>query len=220
MKIKICGLFRDEDIDYINEARPDYAGFVFAQSRRQISPGKAARLRQRLAEGIAAVGVFVNAAIDDIIALYRDGVISLAQLHGTEDEAYISRIKEKSGAAPIPIIKKLCPLPTPYSPFPTLGSWIKPVSITADYLLMDSGAGSGKTFDWGLLTPGGSCASSLESSGKPWFLAGGVGVDNIEQAITLNPFAIDVSSGAETDGVKSRDKILRLTKIVRKGNIP
>ncbi len=94
MKIKICGVSREEDIEYINEACPDYTGFVFAESRRKVTPAQAAKLRRRLAEGIAAVGVFVNAQIDKITGLYRDGIISLVQLHGTEDDAYIARLKE------------------------------------------------------------------------------------------------------------------------------
>ena len=105
MKIKICGLSREQDIDYVNEARPDYCGFVFAESKRQVSAAQAARLRQRLAEGIAAVGVFVNAPIEDIAALYRKGVINIAQLHGDENEEYIARLKEASGNTPIPVIK-------------------------------------------------------------------------------------------------------------------
>ena len=211
MKIKICGIFRDEDIDYINEARPDYIGFVFAQSRREVSPLQAARLRRRLAEGIVAVGVFVNTPVEDIIALYRDGVISLAQLHGGEDEAYITRLKEASRGSqrgvPIPVIKVI-----------TMTKLIKseelkrlmPITTGADYCLFDSGAGSGKTFDWGLL-------NSLKIE-KPWFLAGGISMDNVGQALVLNPFAVDISGGAETNGVKDRDKILQLTAMVRRGN--
>ena len=200
MKIKICGLFREQDIDYVNEARPDYCGFVFAQSRRQVSPGQAARLKRRLAQGIAAVGVFVNAPIKNIVSLYHDGVISLAQLHGSEDEAYIARLKEESGDAPIPVIKAI------------KSEEIKremPITTSADYCLFDSGAGSGKAFDWGLL-------DSLEIE-KPWFLAGGISMDNIERALALNPFAVDISGGAETNGVKDREKIVQLTAKV-KGN--
>ena len=79
MKIKICGIFRDEDIEYINEAMPDYSGFVFAQSKRKVSPSQAVKLKRRLAEGITPVGVFVNAPVEDVIALYRDGIISIAR---------------------------------------------------------------------------------------------------------------------------------------------
>ena len=212
MKIKICGIFRDEDIDYINEARPDYSGFVFVQSRRQVSPGQAARLRQRLEKGIETVGVFVNAPVEDIIPLYRDGVISLAQLHGTEDEFYISRLKAESGSTPIPVIKaiKVLTLNSALQSASSFASQLNYFSIVADYLLIDSQAGSGKTFDWNLVN-----SFKIE---KPWFLAGGIRMDNIKQAMALNPFAIDVSSGVETNGIKDREKILQLTAVVRKGN--
>ncbi|MDR0598444.1 MAG: phosphoribosylanthranilate isomerase, partial [Treponema sp.] len=81
-KIKICGLFREDDIDFANDAAPDYAGFVFAPSRRQVSPAQAARLRERLRDGVVPVGVFVNAAAALVAALFRDGVVGMAQLHG------------------------------------------------------------------------------------------------------------------------------------------
>jgi phosphoribosylanthranilate isomerase len=202
MKIKICGLSRDQDIDYVNEARPDYCGFVFAASKRQVSPAQAANLKQHLADGIAAVGVFVNAPIENIAALYRDSVIDIAQLHGEEDEQYIARLKKVTGDTPISIIKVIKPSPhssffIPHSPFST------------DYYLLDSGFGSGETFDWGLL-------NSLTID-KPWFLAGGINLNNIGQAIAVNPFGIDVSSGAETDGIKDRAKILQLVTAIRKG---
>jgi phosphoribosylanthranilate isomerase len=88
-KIKICGLFRDCDIEYVNEARPDYAGFVFAESRRRVTTGHAGKLRERLAVDIKPVGVFVDAPAEDIAMLYSEGIIAMAQLHGGEDESYI-----------------------------------------------------------------------------------------------------------------------------------
>jgi len=201
MRIKICGLFRDEDIGYVNEARPDYAGFVFAESKRQVFPALAQRLRSRLANGIIPVGVFVNAPADEITALYHNGIISIAQLHGEEDERYISRLKEADPIAPIPVIKVIKSEQLKLG-IPATG---------ADYLLIDSGAGTGQTFNWQQL-------NQLKIE-KPWFLAGGVNPDNIEQAMALDPFAIDISSGAETDGIKDREKILQLVSIVRKGKI-
>jgi phosphoribosylanthranilate isomerase len=202
MRIKICGLFREQDIDYVNEARPDYTGFVFAESRRQVSPAFAERLRRRLTDGIVPVGVFVNAKIEDIAALYRGGVISIAQLHGTEDEEYILRLKEAaySTKEAVPVIKTVI-----------CNESLK-LTLSAsntDYYLIDSGAGSGKSFNWEPL--------KRQMIEKPWFLAGGVNIDNIEQAIALAPFAIDVSSGAETDGIKDREKILQLTAITKRG---
>ena len=210
MKIKICGVSREEDIEYVNETRPDYTGFVFAESRRKVTPAQAAKLRQRLAEGIAAVGVFVDSPIDDIAGLCRDGIISLVQLHGTEDDVYIERLKEACcGVQVIKVIKS--------AELVSLTEANKTIAPDADYYLVDSGAGSGKTFDWNLLRPGMPCASWLQSSGKQWFLAGGITVGNIGQAMELNPFAIDVSGGAETNGIKDRNKIVQLTAIVRKG---
>ena len=199
MRIKICGLFREQDIEFVNEALPDYAGFVFAESKRQVSLAFAQKLRSRLADSIVPVGVFVNSSIGEIAALHRNGVISIAQLHGTEDEDYIMRLKDAGGGALIPVIKVI------KSDQLKLGFHV----TKADYYLIDSGAGTGKSFDWKLL--------NQQKIEKPWFLAGGVNPGNIEQAIALGPFAIDISSGAETDGIKDREKILQLTAAVRKG---
>jgi len=208
MKIKICGLFREQDIDYVNEAKPDYAGFVFAESKRKVTPAFAAGLRRRLSGEIIPVGVFVNASVADIVALYNDNVIVIAQLHGNEDDEYITRLKEAStagGKKPVEVIKTISPLPTPRSLLPSFSA------KGVDYYLIDSGAGSGKAFNWELLI-----SPRVEAiKAKPWFLAGGIGLDNIEQALSFNPYALDVSSGAETDGIKDREKILQLVSIVR-----
>jgi len=211
IKIKICGLFREQDIDYVNEARPDYAGFVFAESKRQVSHAFAAHLRLLLSGEIIPVGVFANAPIADIASLYRENVISIAQLHGTEDDEYISRLKEASAVSknkPIEVIKTIQP---PHSPLPTPHSLLP--SSSADYYLIDSGAGSGRAFDWELLNS----PKAEAVKAKPWFLAGGIGLGNIERAMGFYPYALDVSSGAETDGIKDREKIVQLTAMVRKG---
>ena len=204
MRIKICGLFREEDIDYVNEARPDYIGFVFAQSKRQVSAPLAQYLRFRLASEIIPVGVFVNAPINDIAALFHNGVISIAQLHGDEDESYITQLKNKCETnnknEQLKVIKTIKSTELEKKIIPP---------ANADYYLFDSGAGSGKSFDWKTL--------KSKKINKPWFLAGGIDIKNIEQAISLNPFAVDVSSGAETKGIKNRKKILELIAAV-KGN--
>jgi len=241
MRIKICGLFRDEDIDFINEARPDYIGFVFTKSPRQISTALAQFVRFRIADGIVPVGVFVNAPIAMITELYQNGVISIAQLHGNEDESYITGLKRASVTSirhhnrtpEIKVIKAIRTLnsskilttnqhelepsvhtrtkkkslrETP-SNFSCSPPWLNNIPSNADYILLDSGAGSGKTFDWDQL-------KSIKFS-KPWFLAGGINIKNIKQAFELNPFAVDVSSGAETDGIKDRKKILDLVAAAR-----
>ena len=206
MKIKICGLFRSQDIDYVNRASPDYVGFVFAPGRRQVSQVLAETLRSQLSNDIIPVGVFVNAPAAEIAALYSSGIISMAQLHGTEDGDYITKLKQ---ICDVPVIKTILCDSVPR----TAEQWSdgsmrdKPETNLIDYILLDSGAGSGKSFNWGLL--------ETKKIPKPWFLAGGITLENIKEAITLNPYAIDVSSGAETDGIKDLEKIMRLTHEVK-----
>jgi phosphoribosylanthranilate isomerase len=216
-KIKICGLFREEDAAYANDALPDYAGFVFAKSRRQVSPALAARIRALLDRNIVSVGVFVNASPSDIAALYRQGIIDLAQLHGDEDAACIARLKELSAAGrrgAIPLIKAvsvaafIAGTGNPATSVPVIPGG-------ADYYLLDSGSGgTGESFDWERI---GELCKNPPLDSRPWFLAGGIGLHNIEAALARSPFGIDISSGAETGGVKDREKMIRLTGIVRNG---
>jgi phosphoribosylanthranilate isomerase len=201
-KLKICGLFREADIEAANEARPDYIGFVFAKSRRQVTPAFAEKLRARLAHGIIPVGVFVDAPPEDVAALYRAGVIAIAQLHGAEDGGYIVRLKERCPA--LPVIKRAAPDAGNAPPASPTGG--------ADFLLLDNAAaGSGKRFDWSLLE-GGEYLTRIKT---PCFIAGGIDADNITEALRFRPFGIDVSSGAETEGLKDRAKMVALAEKVR-----
>jgi len=189
MKIKICGLKNSVDVDYVNEAMPDYIGFVFAESKRRINPQVAAEFKNKLNPKITAVGVFVNAEISSISQLYSAGVINIAQLHGSETEAYIDELKK---ICDIPVIK-------------AINAEISPPT-NADYLLFDNGkGGSGESFDWSL----------IPKCGKDYFLAGGINLDNIEKAMELKPYGIDLSSGTETNSEKDREKIIRLVQIAR-----
>jgi phosphoribosylanthranilate isomerase len=212
VKIKICGLFREEDIDYANEASPDYIGFVFAESRRQVSFAFAAALRKKLKEDIIPVGVFVNAPVEKIAALYRDGVIDIAQLHGDEDSEYITTLKNLTLSDSRGAIKVIKTIKSEESNQRFVeerreeGGVEPKVRWNEDYLLFDSSHGTGKAFDWNVL-------NGFDKMSIPWFLAGGIGLDNIEEALRLNPFGIDISSGAETDGVKDRSKMIQLSEI-------
>lgn len=195
-KIKICGLRRQCDIDYVNEYRPDYVGFILSNPfRRYISPENAARLISQLNGGITPVGVFVNEPIEYVVAAAKTAKISIIQLHGGEDNEYIKELKSQIN---LPIIKAF-KVQSEYDIAAAKAS-------TADYILLDSGTGTGMSFDWSLIS----------DIGREFFLAGGINTDNAASAIEkYHPYAIDVSSGAETDGVKDKAKIETLIAAVR-----
>ena len=204
-KIKICGLSRPEDIDYVNEARPDYCGFVIGvpSSRRNISVETLYRLRSRLSDQVTAVGVFVNTEAELPARLLKDGVISLAQLHGQEDEAYIRKVRELSGISGGRIIKAF--------PVRRRKDVERAFKSSADMVLLDHGkGGTGETFDWRLLE---ACSGKAE---KPFFLAGGLNPENIPEAVQrYRPYGVDLSSAVETGGRKDREKILAAVAAVR-----
>lgn len=190
-RIKICGLRRQQDIDFVNAVRPDYIGFILTPGfRRSIDFETAKQLKSRLDKSIKAVGVFVDDDTDKINNFAECGIIDIAQLHGSESAEDCKKIKN-------PVIKAFKP-----SDFDKIGDY----ENCADYFLFDSGTGSGKTFDWDM----------LPKTGKPFFLAGGLDFGNVKDAIEkINPFAVDVSSSVETNGVKDFDKIKKFTEIMR-----
>ena len=194
--IKICGLFRLEDIEAVNELLPDFIGFVFYEkSKRNVTKDVAKSLKEKLDSRIPAVGVFVDADPEFVISLLEEGIIDIAQLHGSEDEEYIQTIKTRTGRK---VIKA----------FVVKGdqSLEEAEKSSADYLLLDSGMGTGSTFDW----------SRLDKVKRPYFLAGGLGPGNIDKALSeIKPYAVDVSSGVETDGVKDSEKIREFVRRVR-----
>ena len=189
-KIKICGLKRLDDIEIVNKYKPDYIGFVFADSKRKVTSDLAFKMKKNLDSSIKSVGVFVDEDIDVIIKLYDEGIIDIAQLHGLENEEYIKKLKQKSNYQ-LEIINAL-----EMSDEKDLKEYDNSL---ADYLLLDSGKGSGKTFDWRLIR---------KDLKKEFFLAGGLNSKNISKAIEeFNPYAVDLSSGVETDGYKDELKI-------------
>lgn len=204
MKIKICGLRRVEDIAYANEVKPDFAGFILSRGfRRSISDDEARELSCRLHPEIQKVGVFVNDSPERIVSFLQDGTIDMAQLHGQESEEDILYVKAMTGK---PLIKAL-KVENRY----VVEAWL---DSAADYLLLDSGTGSGKTFDWRILEE-----LFLEMGGelpKPFFLAGGLNADNLEEAQKRwRPYAVDLSSSVETDGIKDLNKMREVVSRVR-----
>ena len=195
-KIKLCGLKRECDIAWANEFQPDYAGFVFAGTKRRITDETAQQLRNQLSETIPAVDVFVNEPIAHITALVQNGTIQLVQLHGQEDDSYIQQLRQY---VQVPVIQafSIC----------TIEDAEKAQQSPADYILLDQGAGgTGQPFDW----------SVLQSMTRPYFLAGGLTTSNVGQALSYHPYAVDVSSGIETNGVKDKEKIKTFMAHVRR----
>ncbi len=197
-KIKICGLTRPCDIDFINEAKPDFCGFIlgFPKSRRCISVSTLYALRKRLDASIKPVGVFVDAPMELILPLAADGTLAAIQLHGHETKDYVLQLKEKTS---VPILQAFS--------VTDRESLNTALASPADMILLDNGAGgTGNIFDW----------SVLKGLTRPYILAGGLGPDNLKSAIlTLNPWGVDMSSGVETDGVKDHEKILKAVQIAR-----
>lgn len=195
-KIKICGLKSEDDISYVNELKPEYIGFVFLQGRqRYVSPKKAASLRALLDPAIQSAGVFVNEPIENVAALLQNHTIQIAQLHGQEDEEYARELKRLCNK---PIIKAFI--------IKTKEDIQRALTYPADYLLLDNGLGTGESFDWSL----------IQNIDRPFFLAGGLNSENVKQAIAMtHPYAVDTSSGVETDHKKDYVKIKSFIEAVR-----
>ena len=197
-RIKLCGLSRSCDIAAVNALDPEYIGFVFAaKSRRYVSAEKAAELKGLLKTGIKAVGVFVKENHATVADLLNEGIIDIAQLHGGEDEAYIRHLRTLTDK---PVIKAFR--------IDHKQDVQDAEESTADYILLDSGSGgTGTVFNWEL----------IKNIKRPYFLAGGLGPDNVEEAVrSLQPYAVDVSSGIESDGLKDKTKMAAFVAAVRK----
>ena len=189
-KIKICGLYRPCDIQYVNEARPDWCGFIidFPKSHRNVTPDQVRALRAGLDPAVTPVGVFVDRPVEDVAALLRDGTLSVAQLPGHEDAAYIAALR---AAVPCCVVWKAFKVRFTADLEAANAS-------TADLVILDNGYGTGETFDWSL-------AGGVS---RPFLLAGGLTPENIPQAIAaLHPYGLDLSSGVETDKKKDPDKM-------------
>lgn len=196
-KIKLCGLQSLNDIIAANAVQPDYIGFVFAKtSKRFVVPQTAEQLRKKLDRKIAVVGVFVNEPVEVVAALLNKGTIDMAQLHGNESEEYITLLRKKTDKKLIKAfsVNEVKNLQAAYA-------------CSADYILFDYGSGgTGKSFDW----------SILQGFDRPYFLAGGLNINNVSEAVSrLHPYAVDVSSGVETDGRKDDVKMAVFINEVR-----
>lgn len=206
MKIKTCGLFREEDINYANELKPDYIGFVFAESKRKVGVEKAYNLKNILDKEIKSVGVFVNDNLDFILNLIREKIIDIIQLHGNEDNDFLDNLKTKTNAK---IIK--------FIPVENADSILNSLNIFSDFILLDNlKGGVGKTFNWNYLKEAfESNKKFIEVFNKKYFLAGGLNKENINEALKFNPYCVDLSGGLETNGIKDFEKMKYIINITK-----
>lgn len=206
-KIKICGISREEDIEAVNRYKPDFIGFVFAESKRKVTESQAARLAGTLDKAVIPVGVFVDSQPDRIVDIARRGIIGMVQLHGNEADDEIAYIHRKTG---LKIIRSV----TVREEEDIEGA----AESSADMLLLDNGKGTGSAFCWDVLREylaGDGRCLNVNIGGKPFMVAGGINLSNIQEALQIPAYAVDLSGGAETGGVKDPEKIRKLVEAVR-----
>lgn len=200
-KVKICGLHSESDVAIVKELQPDYAGFICSSGfRRSVTKEQIIAWTKDLPATMKKVGVFVNEEPEKVASYAKEGVVDLVQLHGHEDAEYVWMLRNflERADRPVEIIQAIA--------VKTEADVQRLEESEADFVLLDSGRGTGKKFDWSL----------IKKMQRPFFLAGGITPDNVIEAVdTFHPYAVDVSSGVETDGVKDREKVKRLIEQVR-----
>ena len=206
--VKICGLRRPEDTLAANRLKPDLAGFILSPGfRRSIDPEQAQMLRRLLSSEVRTVGVFVDAPLEEILQAAEGGWIDMIQLHGKEDRDYITKLTDLTD---LPLIKAFR--------IHEKRDLEEAAESSAKWILLDSGTGTGKRFDWDLLDLflQENEADTLFPGNHPWLLAGGLSAENVRRAIErFHPAAVDVSSKVETDGFKDPAKMAAFLAAVR-----
>ena len=187
-QIKLCGIKRECEIEWVNQLEPEYIGFVFApKSKRYVTLKEAKKLKAMLHHSIKAVGVFVDEEPDRIVELVEQGIIDVVQLHGREEQAYLERLREKIS---VPIFQAFC--------IRDKRDILRAEKSSADMILLDAGTGCGACFDWRL----------LKDMKRNYFLAGGLTAENVTNAIkSLHPYGVDASSSLEINGQKVKEKM-------------
>ena len=200
MKIKFCGIRRMEDVALMNEFKPDYVGFVFAESKRKVTKQTALVLSNKLKGGIKTVGVFVNEPLQNLLETAQFCDLDVVQLHGNEDENYIRTIRKSLHNAQIWKAVRVT----------SAEDILTAEKLPVDMLLLDSFSsisygGTGKVANLSVIKE--------TDFQKNFFLAGGLNSENISEILVENsPYGVDISSGIETDGYKDRNKILEIMR--------
>ncbi len=195
-RLKICGITNEEDAIMVSNLGADAIGFVFAESKRKITPEKAKEIIGILPPFIKTVGIFMNAALNEVNKITEYAFIDAVQLHGNENPEYCDKVNRK-------VIKGI--QVTENDTKETLIEKMRNYSVSA--FILDPGRGSGKTFNWDI-------ARGID---KPLIIAGGLTPDNVRQVIrNLHPYGVDVSTGVEKDyGKKDREKVKRFIEEVK-----
>lgn len=202
VKIKICGLRRAEDTAYVNVHKPDYIGFVFAPSKRQVSVAQAAALREKLDKNILCVGVFVNETKETVCKTAHTVGLDVLQLHGDEDLSYIRALKQMTSRAVWKALR-----------VKNKREILMAARLPVDKIILDSYSntmygGTGHTFDWSLLDQ-----LDPDFLKQRVIISGGLNLNNVGLFLDhTKPYGIDVSSGVETGGYKDEEKISTFIK--------
>lgn len=198
MKVKICGLQNVEAALYAVENGVDAIGFVFADSKRRISPHKAGQIISALPKEVKKVGVFVNPSREEIEEVVSITGIDTVQLHGNETPEFCRSL-------PYSIIKAFS--------IESAEDLTNIQTYPCEFVLLDGPkgkyyGGNGITFDWNIL-------SQYDFEDKKVILAGGLNPENAPSAMETNAYMLDVSSGVETDGQKDLKKIKKFLSAIK-----
>lgn len=196
MQVKICGMMSEQDIAYVNEIGPDYCGFIidFPKSHRNLTKEQVRKFRSLLKKEVVPVGVFVDEPIEEVANLLNENSIAIAQLHGKEDNDYIEKLKNLTDR---PIWKAF--------QIKDRKDLMEAENSKADFVLLDAGQGSGQVFDW----------TYLSDMKRPFGLAGGLKIENVNEALLTSATLLDTSGGVETDKKKDKEKIRAFVNAVR-----
>ena len=215
VKVKFCGISQEDTVPVLLETQPDYVGFIFAPSKRQVTVEQAKSITRSLQDSVhttsgnkccSRVGVFVNETIPTIVEITKAVPLSVVQLHGDETVTYIETLRIQLQEEQLEFIEIWKAIQVqgkedilPWKQAPIDG-------LVVDAYSKEERGGTGKTIDWSL----------LDDVQVPYYLAGGIGLHNVARAIRrLQPYGLDMSSSLETNGQKDVKKIKSMAQIIK-----
>lgn len=201
VKIKFCGMRRAEDIEYANECKPDYVGFILSDGfKRTISIEDFLALEKGLDKGIKKVGVFVNERPKNVLEIAEH--LDVIQLHGDEDHSTVMYYSIETNCEIWKAVRAKSPKDIERY------KWSHIDKLLIDSFSEECVGGTGKRINTEIVK-----SAKIE---KPFFIAGGITAENIAEIVRdTKPYGVDVSSGTETDGVKDLQKMKRIMEILR-----